>query len=230
VQSQLERVIGDAHQDGCFVSRQLLDVAHQQHRSIRVREFRDAGPDQGPHLLALEHALTRVGPGDHCLGVMAVFGKHRQQRFDRLLGPALTAADAHQRSIHDDTVQPGGELGIAVEPLETPERREEGVLHHVACRILVVDEASSHRQHPASERTDHLFESFLISGLEPLDQVSLRRVDVKAGGESGDGHHGEAPFPLGSGRVTQVASDFEPLLRSAGAAGDARRRQTILTR
>ena len=217
MQPQLERVLGDAGRVSGLAGREPFDVPHQQHRAIGLRQLGDGRANQRARLLLLERTLARLRPRDHGLRVMAVLGKDRQQRLDRLLGAALPAANAHQRRVDDDAVQPGGELGLAVEALDGAEGGEKGVLHHVARGFLVRDEPSRHGQHPAAERPDHFFEGVLVARLEALDERGVGR-DWRNRWSSGCREDVTAVLLVAG---CQAASDVDQLLRGVDAVGDA---------
>jgi hypothetical protein len=61
-------------------------------------------------------------------------------------------------------MEPGRELGVTLEAVETLERVEERVLDDVARVFFGADDAARDRQQPAAIRSDHLFEGRLIAG------------------------------------------------------------------
>ena len=185
MQPQLQRVLGDAEEIGGLARRALLDVAQEQHRAVALGQLRDRRPHLRSRLAAQQRLFRRRRPGDDGpAGVVAVLGERRQHRLDRLFRLAPARPQLHQRGVHDDAVQPRGELGVAVEGVDAAEGGQERVLDGVPRQILVVQEAAGDGQHAAAERAHDGGVRVLVTGLEAANQVDIG----ESGGRNGCEH------------------------------------------
>jgi DNA-binding winged helix-turn-helix (wHTH) protein len=167
-----------------FSGRTMLVVLPFENRSGNAADefFSDGITDEMiAQLGALDEPVGRLGPAGHRLGVMPVLGKPGQQGLDRLLRPTLPRPDAHQRGVDDDAVQPGGEAGVAVEPVDGAHRRQHRLLHRVAGGVLVPEHPAGDRQQTTSQRSDHLLVRRLVASLQSGDQPGISGVGVHGG-------------------------------------------------
>ena len=111
---------------------------------------------------------------------MAVGQKRRHQRLDRFFGLSLARPQLHQRAVHDDAVQPGGEAGIAVKVSQAAKRVEKGVLNDVSRLLVVADDAACDREQPRRIDPDQLLVRGILATAEPGQKVGFFNGKVRA--------------------------------------------------
>jgi hypothetical protein len=117
-----------------------------------------------------------------------------QQVLDRLLGLAPPGAELLQGGVDDDAVQPGGEPGAAVEPLDGPEGRKETVLHGVAGVLLVAEDAAGHGQQAVGVGADERLARRRVADAQAVEQADVV-VRGRRCHDAEDSRTGRAPQP-----------------------------------
>jgi len=181
VQADLHRVRRDLEQLGGLLGVELFDVAEQQRGAVGLRQPVDLLADPGAGLLALEQTV-RAAPLARLVAVQAVVAEVGQQLLDRGLGVAALRAQAHERGVHGDPVQPGRDARLAGKPVDGAERGQEGILHRVLGVGLVAQQPAGHGEQATAVASDQRRVRVLAPLAQRSDELLLgreRRIAIR---------------------------------------------------
>jgi hypothetical protein len=158
---------------GDVLVRALLDVTQEQDDPLVLRQLLDAGPHPRACLFALEQRVRSRASVNELMAMVPFASGAREQRLDRFcrlpsLGPQL-----HQRRVHNDSMQPGRELAVAFEFLDSSKRVQVRGLADIQGILVVLREPSRDGEEPSAIHANYRVERPVLSRLQRGDQRRL---------------------------------------------------------